>query len=112
MNIDAVRGTIAYITASVVAIGGGILAYQAWLSPVPEGGGRDIAILYGLLGLIIGGAVQFLFGSETRTQATKAAERTQEKAVANQPTMTVGGEPPRATITPPLDLDDIRKVSP
>lgn len=102
MNIDAIRGTIAYVTASIVAIGGGILAYQAWVSPIPEGGGRDIAILYGLLGLIIGGAVQFLFGSETRTQATKAAERTQEKAAANQPTITTGGEPPTTRIEPSL----------
>jgi hypothetical protein len=103
VNIDALRGTIAYITAAIVAVGGGVLAYQAWVSPIPEGGGRDIAILYGLLGLIIGGAVQFLFGSETRTQATKAAERTQEKAAASMPTMTMGGDPPRATITPPAD---------
>lgn len=109
MNIDAIRGTIAYVTASVVAIGGGVLAYQAWLSPVPEGGGRDIAILYGLLGIIIGGAVQFLFGSETRTQATKAADRSHGQAAANQPTMTLGGDPPRATITP-ADLDSPERV--
>ena len=108
MNIDNVRGTIAYLTAAIVAVGGGILAFIAWASPIPEGGGRDIAILLTFLGVIVGGAVQFLFASETRTQATKAAERTQEKAIANQPTLTVGGEPPRATITPPVLAEDHR----
>ena len=103
--IDTIRGTIAYLTAAIVTVGGGILAYTAWTSPIPDGGGRDIAILYGFLGLIAGGAVQVLFGAEVRTQATKAAERTQEKAAANQPTVTTGGQPPRTTISPPPDRD-------
>ena len=72
--IDTSKGTITYATASVailVCIG---IAYLAWSSPVPEGGGRDIAILFGFLGLIVGGAVTFMFNSESATRATRAAQ--------------------------------------
>lgn len=93
--IDNIRGSIAYLTAAIATLGSAVIAYLAWASPIPEGGGRDIAILFGFLGLIAGGAVQFLFNAETRTQATKAAERTQEKTAASMsgPTPNDTGHP-------------------
>lgn len=73
--IDTIRGTIAYATAAVIAIGSPILAYIAWTQPVVDG--RDLAILFAFFGITTGGAAQFLFNAEVRTQATKAAERLQ-----------------------------------
>jgi len=72
--IDTIKGTIVYMTAAVVTVGSMLLAYLAWSSPIPEGGGRDIAILTGFLGLIVGAAVTFLFSGESATRATRAAQ--------------------------------------
>ena len=102
--IDTIRGTIAYVTAAIVAVGAPILAYMAWLQPVVEG--RDLAILFAFFGITAGGAAQFLFGAEVRTQAAKSAERSAEKALANQPTISTGGQPPRTTISPPHVVED------
>ena len=72
--IDTIKGTITYVTAALAILISIGIAYFAWASPVPEGGGRDIAILFGFLGLIVGGAVAFLFNSESATRATRAAQ--------------------------------------
>lgn len=72
--IDTIKGAITYLTAGLAILGGMVVAYLAWSSPVPEGGGRDIAILFGFLGLVVGSAVTFLFSREAATQATRAAQ--------------------------------------
>ena len=72
--IDTIKGTITYLTAAVVIIGSMLIGFLAWSSPIPEGGGRDIAILTGFLGLIVGAAVTFLFNGEVATRATRAAQ--------------------------------------
>lgn len=72
--IDTIKGTITYLTASVAILGAMWIGYQAWSSAIPEGGGRDIAILFGFLGLIVGSAVTFLFQGEAATRATRAAQ--------------------------------------
>lgn len=74
MKIDTVRGMITYGTAAVVVIASMAIGYLAWSAPIPEGGGRDIAILFGFLGLIVGAAVTFLFNGEAATRATRAAQ--------------------------------------
>ncbi len=74
--IDTIKGVIVYSTAGIAVLGGMVIGYIAWAAPVPEGGGRDIAILFGFLGIIVGGAVTFLFTRETATQATRAAQST------------------------------------
>lgn len=76
--IETIRGTIAYTTAAIVAIGSPILAVYAWMQPPVEG--RDLAILFAFFGLIAGGAAQFLFNSETAVRATKAAAAATEAA--------------------------------
>lgn len=72
--IDTIKGTITYLTAGLAVLAAMGMAYLAWSSPVPEGGGRDIAILFGFLGLIVGGATSFLFTRESATQANRAAQ--------------------------------------
>ncbi len=76
--IDTIKGSITYLTAGVAIIGSMIIAYLAWSSAIPEGGGRDIAILFGFLGLIAGSAVTFLFSSESATRATRASQASTE----------------------------------
>lgn len=72
--IDTIKGTITYATASIAILVAMLIAYLSWSSPIPEGGGRDIAILFGFLGLIVGAAVTFLFSGESSTRATRAAQ--------------------------------------
>ena len=79
MSIDAVKGTVTYVTAGVALIASMVMAYLAWSS---DDNGRDIAILFGFLGLIVGAVLSFLFGSENATRATRATERITENAVA------------------------------
>ncbi len=79
--IDTIKGTITYVTAAIAIVGGMIIGYLAWASAVPEGGGRDIAILFGFLGIMVGSAATFLFNGEAATRATRAAQSS-----ANPPT--------------------------
>lgn len=72
--IDTIKGTITYLTAALAILGSMAIAYLAWSSAVPEDGGRDIAILFGFLGLIVGSAVTFMFNSESATRASRAAQ--------------------------------------
>jgi hypothetical protein len=100
--IDTIKGTITYVTAAVAILGSIWIAYMAWSSPVPDGGGRDIAILFGFLGLIVGGAVAFLFNSESATRATRAAQA----SASAQPTVTTtSGPPAETTVTPPPPIE-------
>lgn len=80
--IDTIKGTITYATAAIAIIGSIGIAYLAWSSPVPDGGGRDIAILFGFLGLVVGAAVAFLFNGETATRATRAAQSSAASAAS------------------------------
>ena len=86
--IDTIKGTITYLTAAVAIVLGMMLAFIAYVQPIPEGGGRDIGILYGFLGLIVGGAVTFLFTRETATQATRAAQSSSAMGAATATTVT------------------------
>lgn len=72
--IDTIKGTITYLTAGLAILVSIFIAVYAWSQPIPEGGGRDIAILFGFLGLIVGSAVQFMFNQESATRATRAAQ--------------------------------------
>lgn len=72
--IDTIKGAITYGTAAIAILVCIVIGYLAWSSPIPEGGGRDIAILFGFLGIIVGGATTFLFTRESATQATRAAQ--------------------------------------
>jgi hypothetical protein len=72
--IDTIKGAITYATAAIVILSAIVIAFAAWSSPVPADGGRDIAVLYGFLGLIVGAAVTFMFSAESATRATRAAQ--------------------------------------
>lgn len=90
--IDTIKGTITYVTAAVALLGAMVMAFLAWQQPIPEGGGRDIAILYGLLGLIVGAVLTFLFGGEIATRATRASQASTAAGVdaaMTSPTSTV-----------------------
>lgn len=100
--IDTVKGVITYVTAAVVIVGSMIIGYVAWAAPIPEGGGRDIAILFGFLGLIVGAAVAFLFNSESATRATRAAQSSAADGAAAAlatPPMAAAVAPPEPTPT-------------
>jgi hypothetical protein len=81
--IETIKGLITYGTAAVVIIGSMWVGFTAWASPIPllpDGTPNvqavwDIAILFGFLGLLVGAATQFLFGSETATRTARATER-------------------------------------
>lgn len=102
--IDTVKGTITYLTAAIVTVLSMVLVYLAWATP-PVDGGRDIGILTGFLGLIVGAAVAFLFTREAATQATKAAAA---QTAAATPTVTVDAGPPAsATVTSSVPHDAV-----
>lgn len=73
--IETIKGTITYATAAIALLGAMAMAYLAWSQPVAADGGRDIAILFGFLGLIVGAVLSFLFGAEAATRTARATER-------------------------------------
>jgi hypothetical protein len=77
-NTDAIKLWITYITAALLAVGGTVLAAWAWAQP-PIDPPRDLSILYGLVGLVVGSAITFLFGQESATRASRATERATEQ---------------------------------
>lgn len=75
MQSDTLKLLFTYLTAAALAIGGVVLAFLAWMA-APVDPPRDLSILFGVLGLVIGASTTFLFGQESATRATRAANST------------------------------------
>lgn len=78
MQIDTVKLVITYAMAAVVIVGGGIMLYASRL--------EDASDFQLVLAGFVASAITFLFGQESATRATRAAER-----AANKTTVTVQG---------------------
>ena len=68
MQSDTIKLIVTYGTAVIVIVGGGLML---WGSRLEEA--TDFALV---LAGFIGAAVNFLFGQESATRATRAAQRT------------------------------------
>lgn len=69
---DTIKLILSHGTAAVLAIGSLLLAVWTWAQPPVEG--RDLALVYGLLGTAFGAASGFLFAQEAATRAARASE--------------------------------------
>lgn len=79
MSADTVKLYAATMTAVVMAIGGSLLLVFVWMQP-GEGKEGVMALLAGFIGF----AIQFLFGQETATRATRAAQSSAAQATSAQ----------------------------
>ncbi len=75
---DSVKLWFTYALASVVIIGGAIMLYLIRLDP-PDSGSQNLSLL---LAGFIGAAITFVFGRETATQATRAAQSSSASGAA------------------------------
>ena len=80
-NTDTIKLLVTYLTAAALAVGGVVIAAWAWAQPIDSANPRDLALIYGLLGTVIGGSTAFLFGSEQATRASRASEKAHEQGV-------------------------------
>jgi hypothetical protein len=78
-STDTIKLWITYLTAAILAIGSLGLAVWTWTQPAQEG--RDIALIFGLLGTAFGGSTAFLFGQEAATRAARSSEKSHEAGV-------------------------------
>lgn len=75
---DSIKLWFTYVLASVVIIGGAIMLYLIRLDP-PESSSQNLSLL---LAGFIGAAITFVFGRETATQATRAAQSSSASGAA------------------------------
>jgi hypothetical protein len=75
MEVEKFRGYITTLTAAVLAVGAPAMAAWAWIQPIDPENPRDLAIIFGLIGIAFGAASAWLFGAESASRATHAAER-------------------------------------
>lgn len=80
---DTIKLAFTYIIAATIIIGGGAMLFYS-----RNEGNTDFSLL---LAGFIGSAITFVFGRETATQATRAAQSSQAAGVASQsvPSLTV-----------------------
>jgi hypothetical protein len=69
---DTIKLLLSHGTAAVLALGSLALAVWTWAQPPVEG--RDLALVYGILGGAFGAATTFLFNQESALRASRAAE--------------------------------------
>lgn len=81
MEVEKLRGYIAAIVAALCVIGGGAAAVYLWSLP-PTDPPRDLGLIFGVLGGLIGSGTTFLFVAEGASRATHAAERSFETGTA------------------------------
>ncbi len=67
---DNIKLGFTYTIATVVIVGGGLMLYAIRLDP-PDSGSQNLSLL---MAGFIGAAITFVFGRETATQATRAAQ--------------------------------------
>lgn len=77
MPVEQFRGYVASIVAALCVVGGGLAAVWLWSLP-PTDPPRDLALIYGIVGGLIGSGSTFLFVAEGASRATHAAERSFE----------------------------------
>jgi hypothetical protein len=90
MQTDLIKLWFTYSTATILSIGSLLLAVLAWLQPIDAQNPRDLAILFGLFGTIIGSSTGFLFNAEASKSATRAAQ----SSAAGGAAITSGTTPP------------------
>jgi hypothetical protein len=130
MPVEQFRGYVAAIVAALCVVGGGAALIYLWQLP-PVDPPRELTLIYGLIGSLIGAGTTFLFVSEGASRATNAAERSFASgsvagaaapeqvttvtpssttiATGASPNMNVGAEPGGP---PPAPLDDAAGVDP
>ena len=91
--IDTIKLASSYGTAAVLAIGGTVMLFVAWLQPIDPQNPRDLAILFGVLGGIIGSSTGFLWNQEAAKSATRAAQAS-AAAASTQANVVAGIIPP------------------
>lgn len=74
MPVEQFRGYVAAIVAALCVVGGGAALIYLWALP-PVDPPRELTLIYGLIGSLIGAGTTFLFVSEGASRATNAAER-------------------------------------
>jgi hypothetical protein len=74
MPVEQFRGYVAAVTAALCVIGGGAAAVYLWALP-PIDPPRELALIFGVIGTLIGSGTTFLFVAEGASRATHAAER-------------------------------------
>jgi hypothetical protein len=72
MGSDTVKLLLSHGTAAIITIGSLVLAVYVWSQPPVEG--RDLALVYGLIGTAFGAGSSFLFMQEASLRASRAAE--------------------------------------
>ena len=76
MTADTIKLIVVYAMAAIVIVGGGIMLFVSR----NEGSTEFALVIAGF----IGAAIQFLFGQESATRATRAAQSSASQAVASQ----------------------------
>ena len=100
MPVEQFRGYLAAIVAAVCVIGGAAGMVYLWALP-PIGPPRDLTLIYGVLGGLVGSGTTFLFVQEGASRATNAAERSFNSGASIGGTLPeqITGAAERGTIT-------------
>jgi hypothetical protein len=78
MKADDIKLWFTYLLALIVIVGGGLMLYVTRLDP-PDSGSANLQLV---IAGFIGAAIQFVFGQESATRATRAAQSSAREAAA------------------------------
>jgi hypothetical protein len=92
VGVEQFRGYLAAIVAAICVIGGAAALVYIWSLPATEPP-REIALIFGVLGGLIGTGTTFLFVQEGASRAAHASER------ANAAGAVIGAQTPGQTST-------------
>ena len=100
MAVEQFRGYVAAIVAALCVVGGGAALIYLWALP-PVDPPRELTLIYGLVGSLIGAGTTFLFVAEGSSRATHAAERSFTAGAASGSTLPeqIVGAPSSGTVT-------------
>lgn len=117
MQVEAFRGYVAAIVAALCVVGGGAALIYVWTLP-PTDPPRELSLIFGVIGGLIGSGTTFLFVAEGASRATHAAERSFSNGAIAGSAMPEQVAAPLAplvesTIEPtPQDVDDFTGTTP